>query len=415
MSCDSLRGTLEQKAVWTEASFWFTRLESDEPLLPEELDVWESWIAVPGNRADYDALITTICALQNLARPRLPGDAELRACLEHERIESRKRSMSLPHTGRAWQIRSAFILAVAAGTGLAFGLGLMLLGRYWQGRTGTAPESAGVYATVRAEQREFTLPDHSVVTLAGDSHLTFTFTRTTRTAVLDHGEGRFRIHHDPSRPFRVLAGTGVITAVGTVFDVRRYSDRVFVTVSEGVVEVVPGVQELADESGEHPLSTNGVHASGASHVRGGERATAAAQLSDAAHVSAAHTTAAAHARPLRVARGEEIAYDSRGEASATHHVDAGLAESWIRGSLAYRGCPLREVIEDVQRYSIRPIELDPGIAELQYTGTFVEENLDQWLRGLGQIFPVEVVPDAAERIVIRRREISAEEGTDSGI
>ncbi|HET9389963.1 MAG TPA: FecR domain-containing protein [Steroidobacteraceae bacterium] len=408
MSWDSLRGTLEQEAVWTEASFWVTRLESDEPLLPEELDVWESWIAVPGNHADYDALITTICALQNLARPRLPGDAELRAGLEQERIESRKRGMSLPHTDRAWPIRGSFRLAVAAGLGLAFGLGLILVGRYWQGRTETAPESADVYATVRAEQREFTLPDHSVVTLAGDSHLTFTSTRTTRTAVLDHGEGRFRIHHDPSRPFSVLAGTGVITAVGTVFDVRRYSDHVFVTVSEGVVEVVPGMQELADGSGERPYSIDGVHASRASHMRGAEHATAAARLSDAAH------TPAAHARPLRVASGEEIAYDSRGEASVTDHVDAGLAESWIHGSLAYRGCPLREVIEDVQRYSIRPIELDPSIAELQYTGTFVEENLDQWLRGLGQIFPVEVVPDAAERIVIRRREISAEEETDSG-
>jgi len=413
MSCGALRGKLEQEAVWTEPSFWLTRLESDEPLLPEELDAWESWIAVPGNRADYDALITTICALRKSARPRLPSDAEVRTCREQERIESRKGGLSLPHPDRAWQIRGPFRLTVAAGTGLAFGWGLMLLGPYWMGRTDTAPESAYVYGTVRAEQREFALPDHSVVTLAGDSHLTFTFTRTTRTAVLDHGEGRFRIHHDPSRAFSVRAGTGIITAVGTVFDVRRYSDRVFVTVSEGVVEVVPGVQELADESGERPLSTDGVHAVGASHVRGAKKATAAADLSDAAYRSAAHTTTAAHARPLRVARGEELAYDSRGEASATHHVDAGLAESWIQGSLAYRGCPLREVIEDVQRYSIRPIELDPSIAELQYTGTFVEENLDQWLRGLGQIFPVEVIAGAAERIVIRRRELPAER-TDSG-
>lgn len=378
MSAGSSRGP-EQTAGRTPACLWFSRQEWSEPLARDEIEVWESWIADPENRADYDELITTVSTLKNHSPPRLPGQAELRAGLAQERNECRERTVNRVCTSRTGPVLTSFGFSVAVAAVVAFCAGVALVVRYWPEGTGIAPASAYVYATAPTEHRELTLADQSVVTLAGDSHLTVMFTPTKRTAVLHHGEGRFRIHHDPKRPFSVLAGAGVITAVGTVFDVRRYSDRVLVTVSEGVVEVLPEVRKSVDEL-----------------------------------TGQARSPEAIRAVPLRVARGEEIAYDAQGEASAAQQVDIRLAASWIHGSLAYRGRPLREVIEDVQRYSVRRIELDPGIGELRYTGTFVEENLDQWLRGLSQIFPVEVVPDGPEHILIRRRQNSAQEETAPG-
>src|SRR5947209_3857903 len=115
----------------------------------------------------------------------------------------------------------------------------LLAFRYYFVPNSNALDSGHVYATAAGEQRECLLKDGSVVTLGAASSLTVTFTQARRVAVLDRGEARFRVQHDPWRPFTVFAGLGSVTAVGTVFDVRRYSSRVFVTVSEGVVEVAP--------------------------------------------------------------------------------------------------------------------------------------------------------------------------------
>jgi ferric-dicitrate binding protein FerR (iron transport regulator) len=59
------------------------------------------------------------------------------------------------------------------------------------------------------------------------------------------------------------------------------------------------------------------------------------------------------------------------------------------------------VIEDVQRYSVRKIALDPSAGDLRYSGIVLQKNVDQWLRGLPEIFPGLVVEDSADAILIR--------------
>jgi transmembrane sensor len=229
-----------------------------------------------------------------------------------------------------------------------------------------ALDSGHVYATAAGEQREWVLKDGSIVTLGASSSLTVTFTHVGRVAVLDRGEARFRVQHDRWRPFTVFAGAGSVTAVGTVFDVRRYSNHVFVTVSEGAVEVAPQQAPAPDPSATRSVSQ--------------------------------------HRRPwvpLRVARGEEMTYDFTGDASAARPTEALSSPSWIGGAREYRERPLREVIEDVQRYSPRLIQLDTNAADLQFTGTFLEHDVERWLHGLAKVLPVEVVDSHLGPIVIR--------------
>jgi ferric-dicitrate binding protein FerR (iron transport regulator) len=95
--------------------------------------------------------------------------------------------------------------------------------------------------------------------------------------------------------------------------------------------------------------------------------------------------------PVRLAHGQEVSYDAQNGASTTKAADPLNAGAWTNGSLIYFGRPLGEVIEDVQRYSSRRIVLDPDAALRLYSGSVVQKHIDQWIRGLSNVFPVEIV------------------------
>ena len=67
---------------------------------------------------------------------------------------------------------------------------------------------------------------------------TVRFDKAYREIELSEGEGLFQVAKDPKRPFIVRAGSVSVRAVGTVFAVRTIDQRVDVTVTEGVVELV---------------------------------------------------------------------------------------------------------------------------------------------------------------------------------
>src|SRR5262249_6500250 len=80
------------------------------------------------------------------------------------------------------------------------------------------------YATQAGGHREITLPDHSEITLSGSTEVTVLFSEHRRHVVIRKGEALFKVKHDPGTPFQVDAGAHRITDLGTVFDIRRYSD-----------------------------------------------------------------------------------------------------------------------------------------------------------------------------------------------
>ena len=72
---------------------------------------------------------------------------------------------------------------------------------------------------------------------------------------------------------------------------------------------------------------------------------------------------------------------------------AAFADSW-GGSLVplvYHGRPLSEVIEDIRRFTRRPIRIDSTVYGFQYSGIVKLQDVDAWIRDLPAIYPVEII------------------------
>jgi transmembrane sensor len=232
------------------------------------------------------------------------------------------------------------------------------------------PELIQTYATESTRPRIVDLPDGSRMTLGAQTVASVHYTPSRRIIVLERGEALFRVAHNRLRPFVVLAGAGSITAIGTQFDVRREfdsnTDRVTVTVKEGTVEVGPPKTTEAipapDIVRDRPLWT-----------------------------------------PARLVKGQELSYDTAGPKGQVANVDVDSAAAWVDGRLEYGDTPLRIVIPRVSRYSPKPIVLaDDAAGDLPFSGTVFEGQINEWLRALQTVYPVEIT-ESPQAIVIHSR------------
>lgn len=104
-------------------------------------------------------------------------------------------------------------------------------------------------ATGLGENRTYRLADGSSVTLRQDSILTVSFDTVSRGLRLQRGQARFEVAHE-IRPFVVAAGSGTVTARGTMFDVTIARDNhVTVKLFRGSVDVaMPAVFRPQDHA-----------------------------------------------------------------------------------------------------------------------------------------------------------------------
>jgi transmembrane sensor len=210
-----------------------------------------------------------------------------------------------------------------------------------------------VFDTVISEQRVETLSDGSRLDLAPDSRVGVRFTKDLREVHLDRGEAFFTVAHDPARPFIVHVNGLAVTAVGTAFDVRTGPSSTVVTVSEGRVSVGP---------------------------------------------------ANAPATTVRADVGQRVTFSRPARRLSVAAADPKIAESWRDGTLQYVGEPLEDVVSDINRYSRRKILVAPALLQSRFTGTVSTANIGDWLAALQQIFPVDVVDQGSNGILIQSRD-----------
>jgi ferric-dicitrate binding protein FerR (iron transport regulator) len=174
-------------------------------------------------------------------------------------------------------------------------------------------------STLRGEIKTVVLPDGSKITLNAVSRLKYPdrFTGAERPVELQ-GEAVFDVASDPARPFTVTTESMNVRVIGTVFNVREYADdrTSSVSVARGKVEV--GL--LGDK--------------------------------------------------MLLERNRKVKMDKSTGNLEKLNVDAANDLSWTNGTLYFDGTPLREAVNELNRYYP---QAEIELAEGEYTGLLSAE------------------------------------------
>ena len=136
------------------------------------------------------------------------------------------------------QQRSSFVKMIAIAASL---LALIGLGSVFLLNNGTPVLKQNIVATQKGSKSNITLPDGTKVWINSDTRLTYekSFGEQQREVTLE-GEAFFEVVHDKSRPFIVHTKNIDVRVLGTVFNVRAYSNEADAqaTLVSGSVEVL---------------------------------------------------------------------------------------------------------------------------------------------------------------------------------
>lgn len=201
------------------------------------------------------------------------------------------------------------------------------------------------YRSAVGQRSKIDLPDGSTVELNTDTVIEVEFTPQRREFRLVRGEALFDVEPDASRPFIVNSDGERVIALGTVFSVRKIAGELVVSLFEGEVQV----ERLAD------LSV-------------GAKAVRSARL-DAGQQLVTGTTQEFQVSPL----------------------DGEAALGWRTGRLVFDGDRLKDVVTELNRYSVRKLALgDPELGKLKVSGTFRTGSAEAFASALSVALPVSV-------------------------
>jgi transmembrane sensor len=325
-------GHKSDEAVRREAHHWSMRMHGDDAATHRK--AFEQWrTADPRHEAAYVRL-----------------EAQWRqAALLAQTAVGRARALPQCRTVRS---RSALGYALAmAVVVLAVGLGFWL--RTPGGIQRHAP-SAEIASRI-GEIRTLRLADGSLVTLDTDSAVRVDYRPGARRVVLTRGRARFDVVHNAERPFVVLAGTGSVTARGTVFDVSLVGGKIGVTLLRGVVDV------REDDGTRQP-------------------------------------------RPslVRLLPGQHTVYAAN-EPPATPRIAAPAENSWVSGMLSFDADRLGDALTQANRYSTAKISVaDPRLTELKITGAYRVRDATAFATTLAASLGLQVTTERDGNIVLSR-------------
>lgn len=194
------------------------------------------------------------------------------------------------------------------------------------------------YATAVGEQRIVRLADGSQLTLDTDTLVQVRLRSSARSVTLAKGQAYFDVEGDAARPFTVQAGDTNVTAIGTRFDVRRLGSGARVTLVEGRVDVT-------DQTSTQPTWT--------------------------------------------LQPGQQILTTVR--QPVVTRVDTARETSWTNGRLIFENTPIRTAVAEVNRYSVRKIDLQAAsIASIPVSGAFDTGDVEGFVAALGDLYPVAI-------------------------
>lgn len=344
-----------------EAADWFARLSADR-VSEADYQAYREWReAAPSNALAYDKIADTWAAIGDHADA--PSILEMRLWALAD----------APDTAGS-ERRVSHIAAIAASVALVFAITALLVvnggpfdrspnAPQGQPVAATAPivsEEASPTAVAQAEpieekpldfrsgystrigqMAEFRLPDGSVIELNTGSEVAVDYSAEVRNLTLLKGEAVFTVAKDADRPFIVASGRSRVVALGTVFSVRKSDEASEVTLIEGRVRVD-------------------------------------------------RDDGAAGNKSAQLAAGEKIRIPFN-QPFAITRAELSRVASWRDGRLVFEQTPLREVLDEFNRYSPNKHVLgDESIGTLLVSGTFRIRSSEHFAATLEAGFPVSV-------------------------
>lgn len=320
-------GTRRPASIADEAAEWLATL-TDAASTDEERQSFVTWLRRSNLHVEEFLRISTLARrltgpgclppadvgeLVRRAKEDLSGAARVTDMAARGKFSESRRSRHLP-------LRWAIAACVAAVAIVA-----LTVVRY-----GPLDVGPPTYSTSLGELRSITLEDGSIVELNTRSTLRTRFTAAERRVELLSGEAVFKVAKNPARPFRVVAGSAQIVAVGTAFNVYAQSARTVVTVLEGRVRV---------------------------RGRGAP--------------AEANRTPALAAQEVELARGEQAIVAPHTRIAKATLADPQRVTSWTERRLVFEETPLAEAAAEFARYNSQAIRInDTTLGELHITGVF---------------------------------------------
>jgi transmembrane sensor len=334
--------TPEDQIRIEQAALWWHRMQEDASV---ELSTgFREWVSDPTNTRALDAVERTMGNLNDLgAAPEI---------LDHRRLALTR----LRNAGTRRRLPSKAAISAAA-TLLVVAI---LAGGAWHFKS-RQPTS---YATGFGERRVVALSDGSRISLDSDSRVDVRYTKTGRTVTVDYGRARFDVAHDVTRPFTVTAGAETVVAVGTSFNVEYLGSTVLVTLIQGHVLI------------------KGSSSSGSLVAR-----RAGTQKPNP---------------PISLVAGEQLVAEI-GTRPVVTNADLDAETAWEAGHLVFRGEPLREAVERVNRYTDHPIVVDPSVASVRISGVFNAGDIGSFVGAITGYFPVQATTDADDTITLQKK------------
>ena len=388
---DSIVDFPDREVIEDEAVAWLIRLDGDAPLSVKEERSFEQWLArSPAHRDALKSLNTFWANCNQLAKV---VEAPSAVTLRRKHIFAQLLTYLWPDTG--------FRGSAMASVMMAFALGAV----FWLGLPGGITDSNGVYLTAVGQQKTITLSDDSRIQLNTNSQVLVDYSEGFRNIRLLQGEAHFDVAKDPSKPFRVYAGSGRVQAVGTAFNVYLQDDKLDVFVSEGRVALgsfLPRA-ESSPPAESPPASTPKTQA------RMAEPAEAAhshspnpsPDLYAKSEVNGLGTLAAGQGAVLKKVLselpgtgGKAPTLSARVElvptpVDPTQQEHARLA--WRRGLLIFSGETLEAAIQEVSRYTSVEIEIvDPALRTLEIGGQIRVTDTESMFKALEANFGLKI-------------------------
>jgi transmembrane sensor len=320
-----------------QALEWLARVRAGQ-LDPQAHDAWMKWLSTDARNATAYEEAEQSWELAGLAAER-PAVSALIAQLDDVVREPAPQRRWMPQQGS----RIAWVAGLAASVLVIAGVATL----YLRNR-----EVVSDFATAVGEQRAVALSDTSTVTLNTATQVRIHYSRAQRRVELLSGEAFFEVASNAQRPFTVEALRGVITAVGTQFDVLTDAAHVEVSVLEGTVS-----------------------------VRSPDAATGDA----------------------RVSGGQAVEYTREGGLSAVRDVDANRVRAWRVQRLIFNDLPLTGALAEFNRYVTTPLVVAPGpLADRRVNGVFRIGEQEAFLNALEQALPLTVVREP-RRVLLQPR------------